>query len=139
MSYLQLSIDSLSFTITKAHIKESLESLWRIECEGYIESLEEHPFTLDFFNSSRKDQENTFNSFPHKESTLNFHPNALINKQATFKISNPYPQSHSTSHTLDFINNALPSTLIKYFLIPTSSPFLLPSLYEASYLSCPLS
>ncbi|BAM32758.1 truncated hypothetical protein [Helicobacter cinaedi CCUG 18818 = ATCC BAA-847] len=39
MSYLQLSIDSLSFTITKAHIKESLESLWRIECEGYIESL----------------------------------------------------------------------------------------------------
>ncbi|QOQ95433.1 contractile injection system protein, VgrG/Pvc8 family [Helicobacter cinaedi] len=111
MSYLQLSIDSLSFTITKAHIKESLESLWRIECEGYIESLEEHPFTLDFFNSSRKDQGNTFNSFPHKESTLNFHPNALINKQATFKISNPYPQSHSTSHTLDFINNALPSTL----------------------------
>ena len=105
MSYLSLSLPSFTFLITKAHIKESLESLWRIECEGYIESLEENPFTLDFFNSSRKDQGNTFNSFPHKESTLNFHPNALINKQATFRISNPYPQIHNTSKTLDFTNS----------------------------------
>ena len=109
MSYLQLSIDSLSFTITKAHIRESLESLWRIECEGYIESLEEHPFTLDF--ASLKNKSNPISTLNNPTSALNFHPNALINKQATFKISNPYPQSHSTSHTLDFINNALPSAL----------------------------
>ncbi|WP_334094900.1 hypothetical protein [Helicobacter typhlonius] len=49
MSYLSLSLPSFTFLITKAHIKESLESLWRIECEGYIESLEENPFTLESF------------------------------------------------------------------------------------------
>ena len=108
-SFLSLNINNITFLITKAHIKESLESLWRIECEGYIESLEEHPFTLDF--ASLKNKSNPISTLNNPTSALNFHPNALINKQATFKISNPYPQSHSTSHTLDFINNALPSAL----------------------------
>ena len=97
MSYLSLSLPSFTFTITKAHIKESLESLWRIECEGYIESLEENPFALDSFASLKNKNNPT--------SALNFHPNALINKQATFRISNPYPQTHNTSKTLDFTNN----------------------------------
>ena len=97
MSYLSLSLPSFTFTITKAHIKESLESLWRIECEGYIESLEENPFTLESFTSLKNKNNPT--------SALNFHPNALINKQATFRISNPYPQTHNTSKTLDFTNN----------------------------------
>ena len=74
MSYLSLSLPSFTFTITKAHIKESLESLWRIECEGYIESLEENPFTLESFTSLKNKNNPT--------SALNFHPNALINKQA---------------------------------------------------------
>ncbi|WP_290882276.1 hypothetical protein [Helicobacter sp.] len=37
---LSLNVNSLTFLITKAHIKESLESLFVITCEGYIESLE---------------------------------------------------------------------------------------------------
>ncbi|MCX2683884.1 MULTISPECIES: contractile injection system protein, VgrG/Pvc8 family, partial [unclassified Campylobacter] len=108
-SYLSLTLNStsstpLSFTITKAHIKESLESPFCITCEGYRESLEEHPFTLESFASLERNKENALNSFPHKESALNFHPNALINQEASFRITNPYPQS---SHTLDFTNNVL--------------------------------
>lgn len=76
--------------------------------EGYIESLEEHPFTLDF--TSLNNKSNPISTLHNPASAFNFHPNALINKQATFTISNPYPQSH-TSHTLDFTNNALPSAL----------------------------
>ena len=88
-SFLTLTTSSLTFIITKAHIKESLESLWSIECEGYIESLKEHPFSQDSTNSSN----------------LNFHPNALINQQASLKISNPYPKDSTTSKTLNFTSN----------------------------------
>lgn len=36
---LKLTLDNnLTFIITKAHIKESLESLFSIQCEGYKES-----------------------------------------------------------------------------------------------------
>ncbi|WP_196332115.1 hypothetical protein, partial [Helicobacter pullorum] len=31
----------IAFKITKAHIKESLEELFAVECEGYIESMQE--------------------------------------------------------------------------------------------------
>ena len=36
----------LTFTITKAHIRESLESPFSIECEGYIESMQEQLIAL---------------------------------------------------------------------------------------------
>lgn len=89
MSYLSLLVDSLSFTITKAHIKESLESPFHITCEGYIENLKEHPF------ASISNHSNTTLVAHHSSFAPNFHPNALINKQATFKIQNPYPQNLS--------------------------------------------
>lgn len=103
-SFLSLNINNITFLITKAHIKESLESLWRIECEGYIESLQEHLFALDSFTSI-KNKSHITSALNNPASTLNFHPNALINKQATFRISNPYPQTHNTFKTLDFTNN----------------------------------
>ena len=89
MSYLSLLVDSLSFTITKAHIKESLESPFHITCEGYIENLKEHPF------ASISHHSHTALASHHSSFAPNFHPNALINKQATFKIQNPYPQNLS--------------------------------------------
>lgn len=80
-SFLSLNINNITFLITKAHIKESLESLWRIECEGYIESLQEHPFALDSFTSIKNNSHIT-SALNNPASTLNFHPDTLINKQA---------------------------------------------------------
>ena len=37
--FLSLNINNITLTITKAQIAERLESLWSIECEGYIERL----------------------------------------------------------------------------------------------------
>lgn len=83
------SLSPLSFKITKAMIKESLEELLSIECEGYIESLEEYllaspPSFLD--------------SPPTKN--IHFHPKALIDNLAIFRVSNPYP-----NETLEFHSN----------------------------------
>ena len=71
--YLSLNINHIHFIITKAHIKESLESLFDIACDGYIENI----------------QENLIDS--------NFHPNHLINKQAIFTINNPNNHSIITN------------------------------------------
>ncbi|WP_334084904.1 hypothetical protein [Helicobacter typhlonius] len=87
MSYLSLSLPSFTFTITKAHIKESLESLWRIECEGYIESLEENPFTLE-----SKDYQSLIELLLHKDSNA-LDIDTLLH---TFPNYLAYPiQSHS--------------------------------------------
>ena len=96
-SFLSLNINNITFLITKAYIKESLESLWRIECEGYIESLQEHPFALDSFTSI-KNKSHITSALNNPASTLNFHPDTLINKQATFSIENPYtiPKENDT-------------------------------------------
>lgn len=75
-------------TITKAHITESLESLWSIKCEGYIESLQEHPFSQDSFSDTPSTDSNP--------SLSHFHPNALINQQAYLRITNPYPHNTKT-------------------------------------------
>ncbi|TKX32365.1 type VI secretion system Vgr family protein [Campylobacter aviculae] len=69
-SYLNLTINSLPFKITKAIIHESLEELFNIECEGFFESLDENLIT-----SSKN---------------INFHPNVLIDQEALFSINNPY-------------------------------------------------
>ncbi|EKK8947395.1 hypothetical protein IGM40_08895, partial [Campylobacter jejuni] len=50
-SYMSLNISNstsnpLPFKITKALIKESLEELFSIECEGFFESLEQDLFSL---------------------------------------------------------------------------------------------
>lgn len=71
-SFLTLTINDIPFKITKATIKESLQDLFSIECEGYYESLEQ-----DLFSSS-------------KDKDINFHPKALIDRFGTFSISNPY-------------------------------------------------
>lgn len=104
-SFLSLNINNITFLITKAHIKESLESLWRIECEGYIESLQEHPFTLDSF-ASIKNNSHITSALNNPTSTLNFHPDTLINKQATFSIENPYTISKE-KNTLVFNNTSV--------------------------------
>ncbi|PAU99198.1 hypothetical protein B9T66_08410, partial [Helicobacter sp. TUL] len=101
MSYLQLSIDSLSFTITKAHIKESLQSPFVISCEGYIESI--HSDILHVFSTQTK----TSTSLTHTPNVYDssFHPNLLLDSQATFSFTNPYTQhnilsfTHNTSRT----------------------------------------
>lgn len=70
------------FKITKAHIKESLEELFAVECEGYIESMQEQLISFS-------------------QNTLNIHPKFLIDALATFKITNPY-----NNNTLNFIDSA---------------------------------
>lgn len=98
-SFLSLNINNIPFLITKAHIKESLESLFKITCEGYIESLQEHPFTF-------KNNSNITSVLNHSASNLNFHPDTLINKQATFRIENPYTLPEE-KNTLVFNNTSL--------------------------------
>ncbi|OCR16985.1 hypothetical protein BA919_01630 [Helicobacter pullorum] len=72
----------MAFKITKAHIKESLEELFAVECEGYIESMQEQLISFS-------------------QNTLNIHPKFLIDALATFKITNPY-----NNNTLNFIDSA---------------------------------
>ncbi|ECQ7086548.1 type VI secretion system tip protein VgrG [Campylobacter jejuni] len=98
-SYMSLNISNstsnpLPFKITKAIIKESLEELFSIECEGFFESLDESLFNLS--------------------QDFNFHPNVLIDQEAILSIHNPYE-----NNTLNFDNNEVKNykgiiTYIKY-------------------------
>lgn len=95
-SFFTLNINSIPFNITRAHIKESLQDLFVIKCEGYIESLEEYPFNNAIGNKKNK-------------SSLNFHPNTLINQYAIFSINNPYTSKENLSSVLLSINNGASS------------------------------
>ncbi|MCW1332592.1 contractile injection system protein, VgrG/Pvc8 family, partial [Campylobacter jejuni] len=110
-SYMSLDIlnhtsNPLPFKITKAFIKESLEELFSIECEGFFESLEQDLFSLNtLINAS---------SHPSTPTTFNFHPNVLIDKEAILSIHNPYE-----NNTLNFDHNEVKNykgiiTYIKY-------------------------
>ncbi|HED6595290.1 TPA: hypothetical protein R5Z00_001692 [Campylobacter coli] len=110
-SYMSLDIlnhtsNPLPFKITKALIKESLEELFSIECEGFFESLEQDLFSLNtLINAS---------SHPSTPTTFNFHPNVLIDKEAILSIHNPYE-----NNTLNFDHNEVKNykgiiTYIKY-------------------------
>ncbi|EGV1490716.1 type VI secretion protein VgrG [Campylobacter coli] len=110
-SYMSLNISNstsnpLPFKITKALIKESLEELFSIECEGFFESLEQDLFSLNtLINAS---------SHLSTPTTFNFHPNVLIDQEAILSIHNPYE-----NNTLNFDNNKVINykgiiTYIKY-------------------------
>ncbi|WP_148122939.1 type VI secretion system tip protein VgrG, partial [Campylobacter sp. BCW_4333] len=98
-SFMSLNISNstsnpLPFKITKALIKESLEELFSIECEGFFESLDESLFNLS--------------------QDFNFHPNVLIDQEAILSIHNPYE-----NNTLNFDTNEVKNykgiiTYIKY-------------------------
>ncbi|MCW1360450.1 contractile injection system protein, VgrG/Pvc8 family [Campylobacter jejuni] len=99
----------LPFTITKAIIKESLEELFSIECEGFFESLEQDLFSLNTSYSNQSTHD------------LNFHPNVLIDKEAILSINNPYK-----NNTLNFDINEVKNykgiiTYIKYLGINKES------------------
>ncbi|ELZ6431215.1 type VI secretion system Vgr family protein [Campylobacter coli] len=96
----------LPFKITKALIKESLEELFSIECEGFFESLEQDLFSLNTLTNA--------SSHPSTPTTFNFHPNVLIDQEAILSIHNPYE-----NNTLNFDNNKVINykgiiTYIKY-------------------------
>ncbi|EOA2543831.1 type VI secretion system Vgr family protein [Campylobacter jejuni] len=96
----------LPFKITKALIKESLEELFSIECEGFFESLEQDLFSLNTLTNA--------SSHPSTPATFNFHPNVLIDQEAILSIHNPYE-----NNTLNFDNNEVKNykgiiTYIKY-------------------------
>lgn len=96
------------FKITKAIIKESLEELFSIECEGFFESLEQDLFSLNHSQNS-------------SSSKFNLHPNVLIDKEAILSIHNPYE-----NNTLSFDNNEVKNykgilTYIKYLGINKES------------------
>ncbi|EMS5895530.1 hypothetical protein ABLY02_000832 [Campylobacter jejuni] len=96
----------LPFKITKALIKESLEELFSIECEGFFESLEQDLFSLNTLTNA--------SSHPSTPTTFNFHPNVLIDQEAILSIHNPYE-----NNTLNFDNNEVINykgiiTYIKY-------------------------
>lgn len=101
-SYLTLSIhpnasDSIPFKITKAIIKESLEELFSIECEGYIESLEENLFSFTSLMDSSSlslavsSSLSSYSKNSNSTQNPNFHPKVLIDNLAIFSINNPYP------------------------------------------------
>ncbi|EHF8834732.1 type VI secretion protein VgrG [Campylobacter jejuni] len=110
-SYMSLDIlnstsNPLPFKITKALIKESLEELFSIECEGFFESLEQDLFSLNTLTNA--------SSHPSTPTTFNFHPNVLIDQEAILSIHNPYE-----NNTLNFDNNEVKNykgiiTYIKY-------------------------
>ncbi|EAJ3095156.1 type VI secretion protein VgrG, partial [Campylobacter jejuni] len=110
-SYMSLNISNstsnpLPFKITKALIKESLEELFYIECEGFFESLEQDLFSLNTLTNA--------SSHPSTPTTFNFHPNVLIDQEAILSIHNPYE-----NNTLNFDNNEVKNykgiiTYIKY-------------------------
>ncbi|EED2203090.1 type VI secretion system Vgr family protein [Campylobacter jejuni] len=110
-SYMSLNISNstsnpLPFKITKALIKESLEELFSIECEGFFESLEQDLFSLNTLTNA--------SSHPSTPTTFNFHPNVLIDQEAILSIHNPYE-----NNTLNFDNNEVINykgiiTYIKY-------------------------
>ncbi|MGJ0125588.1 type VI secretion system Vgr family protein [Campylobacter coli] len=110
-SYMSLDISNstsnpLPFKITKALIKESLEELFSIECEGFFESLEQDLFSLNTLTNA--------SSHPSTPTTFNFHPNVLIDKEAILSIHNPYE-----NNTLNFDHNEVKNykgiiTYIKY-------------------------
>ena len=120
MSYLQLSIDSLSFTITKAHIKESLQSPFTISCEGYIESI--HSDILHVFSAQTK----TSTSLTHTPNVYDssFHPNLLLDSQATFSFTNPYTQHNILSFTHNTSRTANPKSTNTYHGIITQVSYL---------------
>ncbi|EHC5643679.1 type VI secretion protein VgrG, partial [Campylobacter coli] len=94
------------FKITKALIKESLEELFSIECEGFFESLEQDLFSLNTLTNA--------SSHLSTPTTFNFHPNVLIDQEAILSIHNPYE-----NNTLNFDNNKVINykgiiTYIKY-------------------------
>ncbi|MCL4173235.1 type VI secretion system Vgr family protein, partial [Campylobacter jejuni] len=96
----------IPFKITKALIKESLEELFSIECEGFFESLEQDLFSLNTLTNA--------SSHPSTPTTFNFHPNVLIDQEAILSIHNPYE-----NNTLNFDNNEVKNykgiiTYIKY-------------------------
>ena len=70
-SFITLDIlnSSFSFKITKAIIKESLEELFSIECEGFFESLDE-----DFLLGQ----------------DFNLHPKTFMDQEAILSIHSPY-------------------------------------------------
>ncbi|OEV58111.1 type VI secretion protein VgrG [Campylobacter jejuni] len=110
-SFMSLDISNstsnpLPFKITKAIIKESLEELFSIECEGFFESLEQDLFSLNTLTNA--------SSHPSTPATFNFHPNVLIDQEAILSIHNPYE-----NNTLNFDNNEVKNykgiiTYIKY-------------------------
>ncbi|EAI5302807.1 type VI secretion protein VgrG [Campylobacter jejuni] len=110
-SYMSLNISNstsnpLPFKITKALIKESLEELFSIECEGFFEILEQDLFSLNTLTNA--------SSHPSTPTTFNFHPNVLIDQEAILSIHNPYE-----NNTLNFDNNEVKNykgiiTYIKY-------------------------
>ncbi|EAK7752013.1 type VI secretion protein VgrG, partial [Campylobacter jejuni] len=110
-SFMSLDISNstsnpLPFKITKAIIKESLEELFSIECEGFFESLEQDLFSLNTLTNA--------SSHPSTPTTFNFHPNVLIDQEAILSIHNPYE-----NNTLNFDNNKVINykgiiTYIKY-------------------------
>ncbi|EHS6592025.1 hypothetical protein KWC04_001719 [Campylobacter jejuni] len=110
-SYMSLDIlnstsNPLPFKITKALIKESLEELFSIECEGFFESLEQDLFSLNTLTNA--------SSHLSTPTTFNFHPNVLIDQEAILSIHNPYE-----NNTLNFDNNEVKNykgiiTYIKY-------------------------
>ncbi|HEF8463921.1 TPA: hypothetical protein SBE64_001670 [Campylobacter jejuni] len=110
-SYMSLDISNstsnpLPFKITKALIKESLEELFSIECEGFFESLEQDLFSLNTLTNA--------SSHLSTPTTFNFHPNVLIDQEAILSIHNPYE-----NNTLNFDNNEVKNykgiiTYIKY-------------------------
>ena len=104
-SFLTLTTSSLTFTITKAHIRESLESPFSIECEGYIESMQEQ---LIFFGNSHTPEHSSqsaslhssFSQSPSSHSHF-LQPNSLLDSPASFSITNPYANLENPSQSLD--------------------------------------
>ena len=106
---------SLTFSITKAHIKESLEAPFSIECEGYIESMQQdilHIFTSQSLDKSLHTQGNSLGS-PAPLSSSAFLPHTLLDKQAILCFHNPHSSLQQTPSPLD-THQANPSSYQTY-------------------------
>lgn len=86
-SYLNLKINQLDFKITKSVIKESLEQIFLCECEGFYEDIKDNIFS---------------------DNNIEFNPNALIDKEASLIIKNPFENKKiDFSTNIDMIYNGV--------------------------------
>ena len=126
MSYLSLSLPSISFTITKAHIRESLQSPFHITCNGFIESFYADIFSATFASLGKTNspshtiqshtQDTDFaSSAPPYSFALDqpFNLQLLQDNFALLYISNPY--GNTNYHSALSISLGNTSTPIKSY------------------------
>ena len=112
---------ALSFKITKAHIKESLEELFSIECEGYIESLKDELLDSNI-HSSLLNPQKLIDNFailsihnPYENKTINFDYNEVKNYKGLITYVNYHGVNEESSMNMNETSSNITTLKYKHF------------------------